>query len=136
MRPVVVTGVLVAHHGAVWLTECLDALSCRRAPLDRLVIADTGSTGDSVRIAVSHSRIRQVVGNVEAISAPHGSTFGDAVGRAVWQITTQSSSKAAPAPSQAANGPGWLSLSHDDSAAAPQALAHLLDAARRSPSVG
>jgi hypothetical protein len=57
------------------------------APLDRLVIVDTGSTDDSVRIAASRARIRQVVGNVEAISAPHESTFGDAVGKAVVQIT-------------------------------------------------
>jgi hypothetical protein len=105
VRPVVVTGVLVAHHRAVWLKECLDALSLQTGPLDRLVIADTGSSGDGVRIAASHARIGQVVGNVEAISAPHGSIFGDAMGRAVWQITTQSSSKPAPAPSQAALNP-------------------------------
>jgi GT2 family glycosyltransferase len=53
VRPVVVTGVLLAHHGAVWLKECLDALSLQTGPLNRLVIADTGSTGDSVPIAAS-----------------------------------------------------------------------------------
>jgi len=150
---VVVTGVLVVHDGAAWLKECLDALALQTRPPDRLVIVDTGSTDDSVRIAAKHARIRQVVGNVTAISAPHESTFGEAVARAVDEMTSGSS--AAPvsdssagsptdrasdsASSQAATadtGAGWLWLLHDDSAAAPEALAHLLDAARRSPSVG
>jgi len=85
-----------------------------------------------------HARIRQVVGAVEAISAPRASTFGEPAGRAVELIASESASEPAPEPasSQAATGAGWLWLLHDDSAAAPQALAHLLDAARRSPSVG
>jgi GT2 family glycosyltransferase len=129
-----VTGVLVVHDGSAWLSECLDALSLQTRPLERLVIVDTGSTDDSVLIAARHARIRQVVGDVEAISAPYESTFGEAVGRAVAQITIESAPESAT--SQAATGAGWLWLLHDDSAAAPEALAHLLDAARRSPSVG
>jgi GT2 family glycosyltransferase len=132
-RPVLVTGVLVVHDGGAWLRECLDALSLQTRPLDRLVIVDTGSTDDSLLIAERHARIRQVVGDVAAISAPHESTFGEAVGRAVERMSPES------APSQAATadmGAGWLWLLHDDSAAAPQALAHLLDAARQSSSVG
>ena len=138
VRPVVVTGVLVVHDGAAWLKECLDALSLQTRPPDRLIIVDTGSTDDSVRIAAMHARIRQVVGAVEAISAPRASTFGEPAGRAVELIASESASEPAPEPasSQAATGAGWLWLLHDDSAAAPQALAHLLDAARRSPSVG
>jgi hypothetical protein len=69
---VVVTGVLVVHDGSAWLRECLDALSLQTRPLERLVIVDTGSTDDSVLIAARHARIRQVVGDVEAISAPLG----------------------------------------------------------------
>ena len=138
MQPVVVAAVLVVHEGAAWLKECLDALSLQTRPLDRLVIVDTGSTDESVRIAAKHARIRQVVGHVEAISAPHESTFGEAVGCAVEQITTESASGSAsePASSQAGTGAKWLWLLHDDSAAAPDALAQLLDAVRRSPSVG
>jgi GT2 family glycosyltransferase len=128
VRPVVVTGVLVVHDGAAWLNECLDALSLQTRPPDRLVIVDTGSTDDSIRIAARHARVRQVIGDVTAITAPYESTFGEAVARAVEQIPAQS-----PTPDR---GAGWLWLLHDDSAAAPQALAHLLDVARRSPSVG
>ena len=131
------TGVLVAHDGAAWLQECLDALARQTRPLDRLVIVDTGSTDDSVRIAAKHARIRQVVGDVEAISVSAEFTFGQAVGAAVARITTepeQESSTEAQSP-PAHTGAGWLWLLHDDSAAAPEALAYLLDAARRSPSV-
>ena len=145
MRPVIVTGVLVVHDGAAWLDECLDALGLQTRPLDRLVIVDTGSIDDSALIAASHERIRQVVGDVQTITAPRGSTFGDAVGRAVDQLLARSvwsvgaiggdpslSTSTVGEPSQGE----WLWLLHDDSAAEPGALDHLLDAARRSPSVG
>jgi GT2 family glycosyltransferase len=122
--PVVVIGVLVVHDGAPWLKKCLDALALQTRPLDRLVIVDTGSIDDSLQIVARHHRICQVIGDVATISAPRESTFGEAVRRAVEQLTQ------APASSH------WLWLLHDDSAADPQALAHLLDAARRSPSVG
>src|SRR5665811_1364825 len=121
-RPVVVTGVLVVHDGATWLKECLDALAFQTRPLDRLVFVDIGSTDDSLRIAARHARIRQVVGDVVAISVPQESTFGGAVGRAVEQMTFGSESSE-PASPEAATGAEWLWLLHDDSAAAPDALA-------------
>jgi GT2 family glycosyltransferase len=123
--PVVVTGVLVIHDGALWLRECLDALALQTRPLDRLVVIDTGSADESLRIVAKHARIRQVIFDVVTLSAPDESTFGEAVAFAVARTGAE-------------QGPGaeWLWLLHDDSAAAPQALAELLDAARRSPSVG
>jgi GT2 family glycosyltransferase len=125
-----VAGVLVVHDGAPWLQECLDAISRQTRPLDQLVIVDTGSTDDSLLTAERHARIRQVVGKVVLISAPHERTFGEAVGDAVRQLTPEPASRTAGAGAQ------WLWLLHDDSAAAPQALARLLDAVCRSPSVG
>ena len=50
LRPVSVTGVLVVHDGAAWLRECLDALALQTRRPDRLVIVDTGSTDDSLKI--------------------------------------------------------------------------------------
>ena len=144
MRPVIVTGLLVVHDGAAWLDECLDALGLQTRPLDRLVIVDTGSIDGSREIAAAHERIRQVIGDVQTITAPRACTFGDAVGRAVDQLLARSVwsvgavasdpslSKSLSEPSQGE----WLWLLHDDSAADPGALDHLLDAARRSPSVG
>ena len=129
-RGVVVTGVLVVHDGAAWLPECLDALALQTRPLDRLVIVDTGSTDDGRQIAATHGRVHHVISEVQTISAPRESTFGSAVGQAVERLSVGSVSAQAPTRAE------WLWLLHDDSAAAPQALSHLLDAARRSPSVG
>jgi GT2 family glycosyltransferase len=143
--PVIVTGVLVVHDGAAWLDECLDALGLQTRPPDRLVIVDTGSIDGSREIVASHDRIRQVIGDVVAISVPRESTFGEAVGRAVDQLPggsgwSQGAIAGEPSPREpiaAEPSPGeWLWLLHDDSAADPEALAHLLDAVRRSPSVG
>ncbi len=129
-RPVTVTGVLVVHDGAAWLKECLDALALQTRAPDALVVVDTGSADDSPQIVAGHGGIREVIGELVVISAPRESTFGEAVGLAVDKLAA--ASWASPPP-----GPGdWLWLLHDDSAAAPDALAHLLDAARRSPSVG
>jgi GT2 family glycosyltransferase len=133
--PVFVSGVLVVHDGSPWLNECLDALSLQTRPLDRLVIVDTGSTDDSLLIARRHARIRQVVGGLALISAPHESTFGQAVGRAVEQLTPEPASRTPGQRSEEARAQ-WLWLLHDDSAAAPSVLAELLDAVSRSPSVG
>src|ERR1019366_7965005 len=140
VRTVIVTAVLVVQNGAAWLKECLDALALQTRPPDRLVIVDTGSTDDSVRITEKHARIRQVVGNVTAISAPPDSTFGEAVARAVDQLLSDSPSEpGSGSPTEPASGStssqaamadsdaGWLWLLHDDSAAAPHAPAQLLD---------
>ncbi|MBC7558793.1 MAG: glycosyltransferase family 2 protein [Dermatophilaceae bacterium] len=130
VRPVVLTGILVIHNGAAWLQECLDALALQTRRLDRLVIVDTGSTDDSLRIAARHARIRQVIGDIATVSGSAGTTFGEAVGLAVAHLRGESASCSGD------EGAEWLWLLHDDSAAATYSLAHLLDAARRSPSVG
>jgi len=127
LRPVIVTGVLVVHDGGAWLRECLDGLALQTRPPDRLVIVDTGSTDKSLEIVAGHHRLRQAIGDFTLIGAPGESTFGQAVDRAVQQL---------PAGSVPSGAVEWLWLLHDDSAAAPEALGHLLDAARRSPSVG
>ena len=130
LRPVIVTAVLVVHDGAPWLKQCLDALALQTRPPDRLVIVDTGSTDRSRLIEAGHVRVREVFGEPLVIPAPRESTFGEAVGRAVDQLSAAWGSSWDP------DAQDWLWLLHDDSAAAPDALALLLDAARRSPSVG
>ncbi len=125
-----VTGVLVVHDGAAWLRQCLDALALQTRPPDRLVIVDTGSTDNSLEIVAGHDRVREAIGDLALIGAPAESTFGQAVDRAVQHLL------AAPGSTEAPTAGEWLWLLHDDSAAAPDALAHLVDAARRSPSVG
>ncbi|MEP7036385.1 MAG: glycosyltransferase, partial [Actinomycetota bacterium] len=130
LRPVIVTAILVVHDGEAWLKACLDALVLQARPPDRLVIVNTGSADRSRLIIAGHERLREAYGDFLVILAPRERTFGEAVGRAVEQLCVAPGSSPGP-------GVGdWLWLLHDDSAAAPEALAHLLDAARRSPSVG
>ena len=131
-RPVLVTAVLVVHDGEAWLKACLDALVLQTRLPDRLVIVNTGSSDRSRLIIAGHDRVREVFDAPLVILAPRESTFGEAVGRAVGQLTAASGD---PASGDPASG-DWLWLLHDDSAAAPEALAYLVDAARRSPSVG
>ncbi len=127
-----VTGVLAVHDGAAWLDECLDALALQTRPLDRLVIVDIGSIDESRDMVASHSRLREAIGDVVAISVPRAYTFGEAVAQAVAQAVDH----AAAGPSSSSTSQEWLWLLHDDSAAAPDVLALLLDAVRKSPSVG
>jgi len=130
------------HDGATWLGECLDALAQQTRLPEQLVVVNTGSTDRSPLILSGHERVREAFGDLLVISAPRGTTFGEAVAMAVEQLPAASEpSSVAPAPtaSTASTSPSateWLWLLHDDSAAAPDALTHLLDAARRSPSVG
>ena len=149
VRPVRVTGVLVVHDGALWLGECLDAIALQTRPPDRLVIVDTGSIDQSPGIVASHAMIRTAIGDVMTISEARELTFGEAVARAIECVPGGSASaepipteptpaESAPAES-APTGPRpteWLWLLHDDSAGDPEVLAHLLDAVRKSPSVG
>jgi len=130
LRPAIVTAVLVVHDGAPWLSQCLDALATQTRTPDRLVIVDTGSTDASALIQAGHVRVRELFGEPLLIPAPRESTFGQAVARAVEQVSAAWGSSWNP------DAQDWLWLLHDDSAAAPEALALLLDAARRSPSVG
>ena len=79
VRPVLVTAVLVVHDGATWLGECLDALAQQTRLPDQLVVVNTGSTDRSPLILSGHERAREAFGDLLVISAPRGTTFGEAV---------------------------------------------------------
>ncbi len=123
----VVSAVLVVHDGAPWLAQCLDALAAQSRPPDRLVAVDTGSSDDSAAVLAAHQGIRRAVGEVRVVRMGRGTSFGAAVARAAQEI---------PEAAHPGSTAEWLWLLHDDSAPAPLTLARLLDAARRSPSVG
>src|SRR6478672_6527226 len=120
----VVTAVLVVHDGARWLPECLDALAGQSTAPDRLVVVDTGSSDDSAAILASHKGVRDAISDLRVLTVARETSFGAAVARAVAEV---------PEPVSSAD---WLWLLHDDSAAGETTLARLLDAARRSSSVG
>ncbi len=120
-----VCGVLVVHNGATWLEENLDSLVSQTRLPDRLVVIDVASGDNSLELLRSHPELRSAIPDLTVISAPQRLPFGEAVSEALAAISP---------PDDPATE--WLWLLHDDSAADPHALARLLEAVRRSPSVG
>ncbi|WP_397428246.1 glycosyltransferase [Pseudarthrobacter sp. BRE9] len=114
---------MVAHNGSAYLPRTLSALAAQTRPVDRAIGVDTGSRDDS------HSLLQGALGEASVVSNPRGrSGMGAAVSAALGTL----------APFQeTADGPGteWIWLLHDDAAPAPEALAELLGAVERAPSV-
>ncbi|WP_308662751.1 glycosyltransferase family 2 protein [Arthrobacter sp. B1805] len=118
-----VTAVVVAHNGAEYLPETLDALERQTRPADFCVGVDTGSTDQSASILQLHLPTGSPV-----VGAPPRAGFGTAVRTAVAEIPARKDSHEGRAHE-------WLWLLHDDSAPEPDALAELLLAVERAPSV-
>lgn len=121
-----VCAVLVVRNGAAWLAENLDGLAGQSRPPERLVVVDLASSDGSLEIASGHEGVRRAVREVVVVPSTVPLPFGEAVRTALDAV-----GPCGDHPAQQ-----WLWLLHDDSAATPTALARLLEAARRSPSVG
>lgn len=113
-----VTALLVSHDGARWLPAVLAGLDNQSTRPDRIAAVDTGSSDASVDL------LGAALGEQAVLTAPETTTFGAALELALRQL---------PAHQDDAD-PEWLWLLHDDSAPAPDALEHLLSAARANPS--
>ncbi|MGO4432406.1 glycosyltransferase family 2 protein [Paenarthrobacter sp. RAF9] len=121
-----VTAVVVAHDGGNYLPRTLAALSNQTRSADAAIGIDTGSTDNSQAL------LREAfgTGNVTTFTQPK-SGFGAAVQAGLNEL--------APAQDAAEGGTQgsvqWIWLLHDDAAPAPDALAELLHAVERAPSV-
>lgn len=114
---------MVAHNGDDYLPRTLAALADQTRPVDAFIGVDTGSRDDSPtlleqafgRANVTYFRDTKtgMGGAVRAALAALAPWKGDAVGTAEE----------------------WIWLLHDDAAPAPEALAELLNAVERAPSV-
>jgi len=111
----VVTAVIVAHDGAAWLPNVIDALLGQTRPVQRVVAVDTGSRDRSG--AVLAERLGQQV----VFGMDRRTGYGAAVARAV---THRSATVPVPLPAGVADSERveWLWLLHDDSEPAPDAL--------------
>ncbi|MFP5311499.1 MAG: glycosyltransferase family 2 protein, partial [Actinomycetes bacterium] len=114
---------MVAHNGSAYLPRTLSALAAQTRRIDGAVGVDTGSGDESYRL------LREALGDSRVISQPRGKGgMGAAVAAALASLDP-------------AQGPGgsdrseWIWLLHDDAAPAPEALAELLTAVERAPSV-
>ncbi|WP_457949068.1 glycosyltransferase [Pseudarthrobacter sp. alpha12b] len=113
---------MVAHNGSAYLPRTLSALAAQTRPVDHAVGVDVGSGDDS------YSLLREALGDAGVVSHPRGKGgMGAAVSAALAGV-----------PFRGNTGGGsteWIWLLHDDAAPAPEALAELLGAVERAPSV-
>ncbi|WP_067129370.1 glycosyltransferase family 2 protein [Microtetraspora malaysiensis] len=109
-----VTAIVVAHDGARWLKETLDAVLRQSRPLDRVAGVDNGSRDGSGRL------LAEAFGQGSVLSLPRSAGFGEAVHEVVRRLPR-------------AQGQEWLWLLHDDCAPDPHALSALLRAADENP---
>ena len=114
---------MVTHNGSAYLPRTLSALAAQTRPVDHAIGVDSGSSDDS------YGLLREALGEACVASHPKGKGgMGAAISAALGTL----------APSQEAAGSagtGWIWLLHDDAAPAPEALAELLGAVERAPSV-
>ncbi|GAB3563881.1 glycosyltransferase [Arthrobacter alkaliphilus] len=116
-----VTAVVVSHDGGNYLPRTLAALLDQTRPADAAIGIDTGSRDTSVVL------LQRALGKANVIStSEHKTGFGAAV--------TAGLARLAP-PSREPGTVEWIWLLHDDAAPAPDALAELLQAVERAPSV-
>jgi GT2 family glycosyltransferase len=114
---------VVSHNGSAYLPRTLAALADQTRPADSVIGVDTGSRDDSMVL------LERALGAENVISFPHGrSGMGGAVraglaARSPWEGQSERSATE------------WIWLLHDDAAPAPEALAELLGAVERAPSV-
>ncbi|HEY3534212.1 MAG TPA: glycosyltransferase, partial [Pedococcus sp.] len=126
-----VTAVLVLRGPITGLPETLDGLARQTRMPDRLVVVDLGLDGEAVETVRAHAALGRAIPAVSWVTVPGSASIGYAVGAALAH-------DAEIAVAQGDRGPEtdhvWVLTC--DTAAAPMALARLLDAVRRSPSVG
>jgi GT2 family glycosyltransferase len=126
-----VTAVLVLRGPLSALPETLDCLARQTRSPDRLVVVDLGLDGDAVETVRSHAGVAWAVPSVTWVTVPASASIGHAVGAA---LANEAETAAAQADEFRGADHVWVLTC--DTAAAPMALARLLDAVRRSPSVG
>lgn len=121
---------MVSHDGGDFLPRTLAALAAQSRPADTCIGVDTGSRDDSAALLE------------EALGAANVTVFEQA--RSGMGAAVQAGLRAlAPRADAGAPGKGtagspaveWIWLLHDDAAPAPEALAELLRAVERAPSV-
>lgn len=114
---------MVAHNGSDYLPRTLEALADQTRPVDYAIGVDTGSRDDSKAL------LQQALGPAHVVSQQRGKGgMGAAVLAGLAEL--------APWRGSSAGGrTEWIWLLHDDAAPAPQALAELLSAVERAPSV-
>ena len=151
-----VTAVLVLRDAGSRLGEVLDSLARQTRAPERLVVVDPGGDGEAVETIRRHEALGKAVGQLRFTTVARGASLGAAVraaleavpGPSAWdpvQTAAVSAQDGAQPGAESGVGPGaesgvqqveHLWLLTDGTAPDPLVLARLVDAVRRSPSVG
>jgi GT2 family glycosyltransferase len=114
---------VVAHNGGAYLPRTLAALSEQTRPVDAFIGVDTRSRDNSAAL------LDRAFGEANVTSFQQGrSGMGDAVKAGLAALAPWD-------PDRTGSDAEWIWLLHDDAAPAPEALAELLHAVERAPSV-
>ncbi|MBT2548432.1 glycosyltransferase family 2 protein [Arthrobacter sp. ISL-65] len=114
---------MVAHNGSDYLPRTLSALAAQTRPADTVIGVDTGSQDNSAAL------LQRAVGDANVITVNGGKAGMGAAVRAGLAALAPWSRQGTRDRSE------WIWLLHDDAAPAPEALAELLYAVERAPSV-
>ena len=127
-----VTAVLVLRGELTALPQTLDALARQTRGPERLLVVDLGLDGSAVETVRAHRGVAEAVPSIRFVTVPPSSTTGYAVRAALDETSSVLGAQGDPLP----DGVEHVWVLTADCAAAPMTLARLLDAVRRSPSVG
>ncbi len=124
----IVTAVFVAHEGARWLPDAVQAALAQTRPVDRIVGVDTGSRDRSGSVLAG------MLGADAVSGMDRNAGYGAAIAQALRHRAANSH-----VPGTGGDRVEWIWLLHDDCEPAPDALESLLrgaDAARSAAVLG
>jgi GT2 family glycosyltransferase len=114
---------VVAHNGSDYLPRTLSALAAQTRPADTVIGVDAGSQDNSAAI------LQRAIGDARVVTVSNGRAgMGAAVRAGLAALAPWK-------PQGTRDRSEWVWLLHDDAAPAPEALAELLHAVERAPSV-
>ncbi|WP_411376417.1 glycosyltransferase family 2 protein [Arthrobacter sp. MPF02] len=114
---------MVAHNGSAYLPRTLSALADQTRSVDRAIGVDTGSRDGSRALLEDALGAANVVRHDRGKGGMGAAVSTALAGLAPWRGAAAGSKQE------------WIWLLHDDAAPAPEALAELLGAVERAPSV-
>jgi GT2 family glycosyltransferase len=126
----VVTAVIVAHDGAAWLPQVIQALLEQTRPVQRVVAVDTGSRDRSGSVLAG------LLGQSVVFGMDRGTGYSAAVKRALQHRAANVNVSRGEVTAGMPGGDRveWVWLLHDDSEPAPDALEELLRGAAETRS--
>ncbi|HET6269914.1 MAG TPA: glycosyltransferase, partial [Arthrobacter sp.] len=118
---------MVSHDGGDYLPRTLAALAGQTRPADAFIGVDTGSRDHSAALLEEAFGKANVTAFDQAKSGMGGAVLAGLSSLSPWR--SEDTTAGGPPSSE------WIWLLHDDAAPAPEALAELLHAVERAPSV-